>query len=95
MHQNLNYFSQFHKSNLDRTIVSKITVLLPNIQKSISFTKPHVHKMENILPVPRQCQHNKGKNLRAAAGDRLTVPLEQNLPARSFFKLCSVFQANH
>lgn len=43
MHQNFDYFSQFHKSNLDRTIVSKI---IPNIQKSISFTGPHVHKMD-------------------------------------------------
>lgn len=35
MHQDLNYFSWFHKSNLDRTIVSKFTVLPPNIQKAL------------------------------------------------------------
>lgn len=35
MHQDLNYFSWFHKSNLDRTIVSKFTVLPLNIQKAL------------------------------------------------------------
>lgn len=43
--------------------------------------------MENILTVPQQCQYNKGKNLRATAGDRLTVSLEQNLPVRPFFQI--------
>lgn len=35
MHQNLNYFRHFNKSNLDRTIVSKFIVLPPNIQKAL------------------------------------------------------------
>lgn len=32
--------------------------------------------MENILTKPQQCKHNKGKNLRATAGDRLAISLE-------------------
>lgn len=35
MHQNLNYFSRFHKSNLDRTIVSKFIAQPPNTQKAL------------------------------------------------------------
>lgn len=32
--------------------------------------------MENILAEPQQCKDNKGKNLRATAGDRVAVSLE-------------------